>query len=400
MTSSLVVRRIEAWEAAGLIDARTAALLREAEARTEPESPAAEARPPGTGHALGITAVELFSYLGAAFVLGAWYALVASTIPTGDAAAPWFAAAGLVAAAVLGATGAWLARRDPRSRRAAGVALLVALPNLGSGIYLLADTLHHEEWAEVPADALVASIVVLAAAFLARRVVPGLVTQLGLAIAAATAGWFAMGWLDAVLFKHPEVVYAGVALDATTALVRVVLTMAWWWAVAAGMAVVLVILDPGPRTESRTRLGRIAAGTTAVLGTTMAVFIRYEWSESSSTAGEPVLEPFVGAAILLAVAGVLTVLAIRRSSVGYLWPGGLGVFIALSWLNAEYLAVESGLWFALLVEAGVLFGVAFGVQRLGRRLRPSRPVGPEPGTIAAGPDADPAPGAGDPLVGA
>jgi hypothetical protein len=86
----------------------------------------------------------------------------------------------------------------------------------------------------------------------------------------------------------------------------------------------------------------------------------------------------IGAAIIVAVSGVLLGLAVKRQSVGYLWPGGLGVFIALSWLNAEYLAVESGLWIALLVEAAVLFGVALGVNRMGRRLLPTEvgtPVG-------------------------
>ena len=110
-----------------------------------------------------------------------------------------------------------------------------------------------------------------------------------------------------------------------------------------------------------------------MLGTTSAVLIRHDWSEDSTLAGQPVLEPFVGAAIILAVSGVLLALAVKRQSVGYLWPGGLGVFIALTWLNAEYLAVESGLWVALLVEAAVLFGVAFGVNRVGRRLRPAEP---------------------------
>jgi hypothetical protein len=139
------------------------------------------------------------------------------------------------------------------------------------------------------------------------------------------------------------------------------------------MALLLVILDARPRAEARTRLGRIAVGLTAVLGTTSAVFIRYDWVEGSSLSGQPVLEPFVGAAIILVVSGVLVALAVKRVSVGYLWPGGLGVFIALTWLNAEYLAVGSGLWVALLVEAMVLFGVALGVRRLGRRLRPGEP---------------------------
>ena len=315
----------------------------------------------------------MFVYLGAAFVLAAWYALIASTNPSFEDSSAGFAAASLIAAVALGLLGVAIAGRDARYRRAAGVAFLVALPTLGTGIYLLADTLHPDSYQDPPTNALVASIVVLVAALGARRAVPALTTQLGLAAAAVTVGGFAMGWFDAVLFPRGAVEYGPRPLDETAALFRVLLSMAWWWAVAAVMAVLLVILDPEPRTEGRTRLGRIAVGLTAVLGTTSAVLIRHDWSEASSLSGQPVLEPFVGAAIILAVSGVLVALAVKRQSVGYLWPGGLGVFIALTWLNAEYLAVESGLWIALLVEGAVLFGVAFGVNRMGRRLRPAEP---------------------------
>jgi len=371
MASPHVIRRIEAWEAAGLIDSETARRLREAEAEAMPEPAVAEARAPGAGRGFGVTPVELFVYLGAAFVLAAWYALIASTNPSFEDSSARFGAAGLIAGITLGLTGVAMARRDARFRRAAGVAFLVALPNLGVGVYLIADTLHPDIYPAPPTNALVASIVVLVAALAARRVVPALTTQLGLAAAAVTVGGFAMGWLDVILFPRGALEYEPRPLDQTAALVRVVLSMVWWWAVAAVMAVLLIILDPDPRTEGRTRLGRIAVGLTAVLGTTSAVFIRHDWSETSSLAGQPVLEPFVGAAIILAVSGVLVALAVKRQSVGYLWPGGLGVFIALTWLNAEYLAVESGLWIALLVEGAVLFGVAFGVNRMGRRLRPA-----------------------------
>jgi hypothetical protein len=302
-------------------------------------------------------------------VLGAWYALVASTIPSGEGYSARFGVAGLIAGIMLGIAGTAMARRDTRFRRAAGVAFLAALPNLGVGVYLIADTLHPDTYPAPPTDALVASIVVLAAALVGRRVLPALTTQLGLAISVATAGLFAMGWLDAVLFPRGGQEWDSRPLDETAALVRVVLSVTWWWAVAAVMAVLLVILDPEPRTEGRTRLGRVAVGLTAVLGTTSAVVIRHDWSETSAQSGQPVLEPFVGAMIILAVSGLLLALAVKRASVGYLWPGGLGVFIALTWLNAEYLAVESGLWIALLVEAVVLFGVAFGVSKMGRRLQ-------------------------------
>jgi hypothetical protein len=371
MASPLVLGRIDAWEAAGLVDPETARRLREAETDAAPELEAAVSHPPPAGRTLGVTAVELFIYLGAAFVLGAWYALVASTIPSGESSSARFGVAGLIAGITLGLTGVAMARRDARLRRAAGVAFLAALPNLGVGVYLIADALHPDSYPAAPTNALVASIVVLVAALAARRVVPALTTQLGLAISVASVGVFAMGWLDAVLFPRGGQEWDPRPIDETAALVRVVLAMAWWWVVAAVMALLLVILDPQPRTAGRTLLGRIAVGTTAVLGTTSAVLIRHDWVEGSSLADQPVLEPLVGALAILAVSGLLLVLAVKRASVGYLWPGGLGVFIALTWLNVQYLAVESGLWVALLVEAVVLFGVAFGMNRMGRQLRPA-----------------------------
>ena len=203
VATPLVIRRIEAWEAAGLIDAETADRLREAEADVLPEPEAAEARAPGAGRALGVTAVELFVYLGAAFVLAAWYALVASTNPSWEDSSARFAAASLIAADRARRPRAlpWPAAM-PASAGPPGVAFLVALPTLGTGIYLLADTLHPDSYQDPPTNALVASIVVLVAALGARRVVPALTTQLGLAAAAVTVGGFAMGWFDAVLFPR------------------------------------------------------------------------------------------------------------------------------------------------------------------------------------------------------
>lgn len=379
MDSPLVIRRIEAWEATGLIDAATAERLRKAEATATatatasvPGSGAVEPAQATAGRAPGVTAVELFVYLGAAFVLGAWYALIGSTVQYGEDTSAMFGVAGLIAALALGLTGVVLARRDARFRRAAGFAFLAALPNLGAGIFLVAGTVHAETYGDAPTNALVATVVVLLAAVAARQFLPALATQLGLALSSAAAGLAGMLWFGATLFPRGAVDYEPPALSATAATARVALAMAWWWVVALAMALLLVVLDPEPRTPGRTRLGRIAAGTAAILGTAWAVIMRHDWNAAPGLADEPVLEPFLGAAILLAVSGLLLWLSVRRSSIGYLWPGGLGVFIALTWLNAEYLAVESGLWIALLVEAVVLFGVAFGVNRMGRRLRPAQ----------------------------
>ena len=271
MTSPLVLGRIEAWEAAGLIDSATASRLRDAEADAPvPAEPQPHTDPRGPGVAAhsrgpGLTAVELFSYLGAAFVLGAWYALVGSVIPDNARSGTWHGVAAVIVAGALAVTAIVLAPRDPRSRRAAGVALAVALPNLGVGLYPLAGEAHPEVYGDVLNNLLVASTVVLAAAVAARRFLPAVLTQLALAISAAELGQAALAWLDPVVFPRPMVGYEMGALDVTTALIRVGLTLAWWWTVALAMVVLLLVArEPRPKTEGQVLLGRVAVGLTVV----------------------------------------------------------------------------------------------------------------------------------------
>ena len=91
--SELVLARIAAWEAAGLVDATTAARLRDAEIGSDHEDEPALAAPAGIATSFfgpAVSIVEAFSYLGGAFVLAAWTALIARLAneagePTGSA---------------------------------------------------------------------------------------------------------------------------------------------------------------------------------------------------------------------------------------------------------------------------------------------------------------------------
>jgi hypothetical protein len=363
MGSELVIRRIHAWQQAGLIDGSTASRLEEAEA-AEPalEEPAL----PVGGHVVGpreafVTAPELFAYLGGAFLLAAWYALAASTAPYALEDA-WFGAAALVVTVVLGVAAGLLQRRaDRRSRRAAGVALLVMLPNLGVALNNLVGAASGGPPYTGTIIPFAAALVVVLAALACRRLVPAMSTQTGLALACVAAGAYGLAWLESLLFpsRWTDGEYV---VDTSTDVVRTVGTIAWWMLVGTVMAVLLVRLDQGEGVVGRRRLGRLAAGLTVVGGTAAAVM-------ASGYTGEPVFEPFVGAGLLALQGIVLVGLAGRLGAAEYVWPGGLAIFAALTYLNAQYLAVETGLWVGLLVEGCLLLGIGLVTRQVAGRIR-------------------------------
>jgi hypothetical protein len=364
MGSELVIRRIHAWQDAGLIDAATASRLEEAEG-TEPavEEPARSAGALVAGpREAPITIPELFAYLGGAFLLAAWYALAASTTPYALEDA-WYGAAALVVTVVLCAAAGWLRRRaDRRSRRAAGVALLVMLPNLGVAVNNLVGVASGG-----PTDAgtmipFAAALAVVLAALASRRFVPALSTQTGLALACVAAGAYGLAWLESVLFPSRWSDWGEYIVDPTADLARTAGTIAWWLLVGTVMAVLLVRLDRGDGVVGRRRLGRLAAGLTVVGGTATAVM-------ATGYMGEPVLEPFVGAGILALEGIVLVGLAGRLGAAEYVWPGGLAIFGALTYLNAQYLAVETGLWVGLLVEGILLLVIGFVTRQVAERIQ-------------------------------
>jgi hypothetical protein len=360
MGSELVFRRIHAWHDAGLIDDLTAARLADAES-AEPVTEEATRGIAASGAAVPreapITVSELFAYLGGAFLLAAWYAFAASTAP--DDSTGWYGVAALIAALALAAAGLVLRRRpDRRARRGAGVALLIALPNLGVAVNNILESASGSRFDDGSLIPLVAALVVVGAAFGARRLLPALSTQLGLALACVAAGVFGLSWVESMLF--PAYGYEG-RPEATEELVKAVGTIAWWLVVAAAMSVLLIRLDSGDGVEGRRRLGRLAVGLTAVGGTALGA-LAYGYY------GEPVIEPYLGAGILAILGFALVALANRLGAVDYVWSGGLAIFGALTYLNAQYLAVETGLWIALLAEGLLLLAVGFGTRLVAARI--------------------------------
>jgi hypothetical protein len=372
MTDDRVLDRIAAWESEGIIDAATAARLRAAEASTSVlgrQSVVASAFGPG----LQIT--EVFGYLGAAFVLGAWHSLVASLIPAevGDAVvrhnvlrdvAQW-----LVAAVWLGGLGFVLAGRGERGRRAAGVLYLVATAHVLAGVMVML------AWNPEPdaSETFFAGAAGTAAALFFRRLQPALLTQLGLIIGAVVLGFGTMQLLERFLF-------GSAASGDTPTAARPLLSIAWWLLVAVGFGVLarwersrLAAATAAEHDAIRRRAGMtaLAAGLTAIIGTSLGAL--------GGFGGRP-FEPWMDDLIVAAVSAVLLGLAVRSGAAAYLYPAALGLFIAFSDLNAQYVAAETGTGIALLVEGVILLVVGFGADRVRRRLEARRTGSPVHGT--------------------
>ena len=148
----LILDRIAGWEAAGLIDPNTALRLRSDEQeRAEPEttesideSKAAERRggPSAVAQIVGpgVTIVEMFAYLGGAFLLGALdLFLTRASGFDADGGVGLAIGYGIVAVALI-AIGRFMAQGDARERRAAGVLFAVAVGHVATAGFALTTT--------------------------------------------------------------------------------------------------------------------------------------------------------------------------------------------------------------------------------------------------------------------
>ena len=363
MPDQHVLDRIDRWRAAGLIDDPTAERLRSAEADEPGGGPVREAAaasatglPGAIGSMFGPTPIaELFAYLGARFVIVAWHVLVASwRQPVYDSgldgpavdylriALEW----GLPAVA-LAVAGWLLLGRDDRSRRATGVAFAVATLHVYGGVgqafqggdYLLA--------------AVAASVASVAAAILFRVRQPGMVTQLVLLVTIVSLSTSALASVGHALFGELDYGFDGTLVNGNL-VTRQLLQLAWWLGTAVLLGLVArreiaaaraVAFEPvvGVAAARRAALTQFAAGLTAVGGTATAVL-----AGGFADQGLPTI---AGDGVVLVVGAVLLVFAARTASI-YLYPmAALGIIIALTSLNATYVAQQTGIGVAFLSRA-------------------------------------------------
>jgi hypothetical protein len=381
MANDQVLERIAAWQAAGLIDAATADRLRAAESGASiPEGAGANARDATRGVALpGVlgslldpspTITEVFAYVGMGFVLAAWHVLVEAWRPT----VVLYDAVGsppvdlvrtilewAIPAIVLVVAGWLLVDRSDRWRRAAGVLFAAATFHVYGAVSSCMPA-----GDDFRLNAVLAGASAAASAALLRIRLPALLTQLMLLVALASFATATLSSLEPLVFG--EVDYG--RPDSIRAGERGLAAAAWWlsWAVAWGLlgrweaARARLALIDAVRTAARRRadVTRFAAGLLAVLGTTFSLTFMDRYAPGA-------LEPWISDVILLAVSAVMVWLAIRMAS-PYLYPAALGIIIALSSLNAVYVAEQTSIGVALLAEGVILIGVGVQADRVRRRL--------------------------------
>ena len=370
----VILDRIAAWQAAGLIDPETAIRLRSDEADREEEAPAdaesvPEARrgPSTIAQIFGpsVTIGEMFAYLGGAFILGAFDAFM-TRLAGFDADGGVGLAIGYgFAAIVLIGIGWFLARGEARERRAAGVLFAVAVGHVAAAGFALTAAFSMEFWSAGVVVAAWASVFAIGL----RLYLPALTTQFTL-LASLTG--LAAALLS--LIEHlvvPETVFtdsgAVVPNGGPSALLILVATAAWWLVFAAILGILGLIearSGDDPATGRRAAMTRLWAGITAVAGLASAV---------SQSAYDPetgdwgrVLEPWIGDVALIVLALILVERAFRRGAGTFVYAAALALVIALTDFNFSYLSDSTEV--GLLIEGLILLAAGFAVGKLRRRI--------------------------------
>ena len=393
-----ILERIATWEAAGVIDAATASRLRMVETARLPGGPAIATGPspePGVprpdgahvprstspaGVILGpaVSIVEMFGYLGGAFLLGA-YAAFAERLASGRPDADlWRAAAAALAAVAITVVALRLRLGGSRRRRAAGVFLAVAVGCVTVAGFAIGN------WTGLTFQpvAVLATAAASLAAIGARRIQPALVTQATLLAALTGFAGALLGWLELVADPQRFTDFGDPIFEGRPEPLFLVLAAAAWW---LGVAIVFGLLALGESRHARrdeaagrrAALTRLWAGLTAVLGLSSAVF-RSDFLAPNDFGRA--LEPWIGDLALLVLAAVLVERAFRRDANAYVYAAALAVMIALSDFNFTYLSSSTEV--GLLVEGLILLGAGFAADRIRRRV--GQPADEQPGS-----DADP-----------
>jgi hypothetical protein len=399
----MVLERITAWQEDGLIDAATAERLRNAEraaglidettADRPRETGASTAADAPAGRSLSVASaagsffgpppsiMEVFAYLGAGFFIGAWVAFL-GRIAGFENREAIIAGGTAILTAVLVGVGAVLRRGDARQRRGGGVALLVATSSAGIAATSLAQVAHVDYGAPTQILAFAAA---LAVALLGRSILPAVTTQV--AVLGSLTGLAASVFSAIELFLSPA--SADCCIDSTPAVANpwlVVVLPAVGWLVVALLIGAIGLRESRSGDEPaqrRAAVSRFWAGLVAVAGVATAV-LRQGYLGPDDYGR--VIPPWLGEVILVVIALVLLERAFRRNSAAFLACSAIGLVIALTDFNFQYLTDSTDI--GLLIEGAILLAVGIGADRLRRRLDRSRSA-----PASAGEPLDPAPAA-------
>jgi hypothetical protein len=354
---------VSTWQAAGLIDTATADRIRAFEPST-PVSPTGErtVSPFNAMFGPSLTIGEVFSYLGAFFVLAASDAFLfrlAGSAPSND----WTLVIGTaIQTVVLLAIGLRLRSGDRRRSRAAGLMFLTATVHAGVTGGLAADAIGLD-W---PVSAVVGSIAALVVGVGTRTIHPSLLTQAAVLGAVTSLAATVLAWLQLMLFPQPDFSGPEPVFPAGPDPLVAVLAEAAWWLVAAVLIGLIGLREAARADEGASRragVTRFWAGMVAVVGFTSAI------TRSALLASgeyDRVIEPWIADLAILVLALILVQRAFRRDDSAFVYPAALAMIVALTDFNVSYLggATEIG----LLVEGLILLGVGFGAQRIRRML--------------------------------
>lgn len=366
---------IAALEAAGLIDAPLAARLRTqaavptgTPANQVPTSTIAGAATSFFGPS--ITVVELFAYLGAAFVLGGWTAFI-GTLSTTSHPTDFMTGALALSALIMFGLGLFLARGDRRRRRGAGVAFLVTtILAAGSAAYFVQlDFLRNTLQDQAP-GILIAAVAVLVAAGL-RRALPAVATQVGLVLSIAALGGAVLAWASE--FVYPTDLGSGGGYTTNPVpqpaepVGLIVASAAWWLLVAFGLGLLALLEEhhqpTDPSAAHRAAITRFLAGTIAIIGASIELTASGSLGEDSYGR---LIDPWVADVAIVVLAAILLERAFRRDSTAFVLPAALGLILAMTDFNFSYLAQST--YVGLLIEGAILLAVGFVGDRVRRRL--------------------------------
>jgi len=378
----VVLERIAAWQAAGLIDTDTAVRLRAAEAEAEdgetPSTPEGRDKPSTVGQIVGpsVTIGEMFAYLGGAFILGAFNAFLTRTMGFDADGGVGLAVGFGVVAAVLVAIGRFMAQGDARQRRAAGVVFAVAVGHVAAAGFALTTAFN----LDFPVSGVIVAAWAAVVAVGLRLYLPALTTQFTLLASLTSLAAALLSLIEYTVV--PETVFtdsgAVVPNDGPSALLILVASAAWWLGFAALLGILALIearSSDDPTTGRRAAMTRLWAGITAVAGLAMAV----SQSAHDPQTGEwgRVLEPWIGDLALVVLALILVERAFRRGANTFVYAAALALVIALTDFNFSYLSDSTEV--GLLIEGVILLAAGFAVSRLRQRIgRDELPESAEP----------------------
>ena len=369
-----ITQRIDAWQAAGLIDAGTADRLRAAEAEAAPPAKRPEAGSSTLAHVFGPapTIGEMFAYLGGGFVLAAVEVFVVRLLGEASGPSTMIVATGLMAV-LFGLVGFQLRKGDARRRRAAGVAFLLSIAHAAAA----GQAMNEVVGLGYPAGGLIGAFLATVAATAFRRLHPALLTQVGLLGALTALVQTGLAFVEGILGPR----YDGFGAEETAGLDPIILVglgAVAWLAFALGLGVLALgeardaVADP--TAGRRAALTRLWAGLTAVGGLALSL-TRSDYNPLTGEYGR-VIEPWIADVALLILAAILVERAFRREASTFVYAAAVALMIALTDFNFSY--ITTGLEAGLLGEGLILLAAGFVADRLRRRIGRDEDDDPDP----------------------